>query len=582
MITRNAKMQSVMLKHVAIFFLLLMFCLRGIAQTTYVPLWAKESWLLDRLEIKARTDNNLNLSTVKPYMRKLYVEVADSFRQLLTDGKNPARLTAVDQYNLDRFQANNSEFSRFDTISMPGWKSKKDFLGFLWPTKGNMVEVNTKDFYLSLNPAINQQQSIETDFDRRVFVNSKGLTLRGMIAGKIGFHLYATDNQEQGPIQYRQFVDSNRAVPGAGFNKNFKEGTGRDYFDARGSVTWNVSKFVNMQFGFDQHFIGNGYRSLFMGNFAPPNLFLKFNTRFGKFNYTNIFSELYSAYQISGGDFLNPKQYSSTHHLSFNATPWLTLGAFESVVWGDIDQIKLSYLQPVIFLNTLIRDKSGNDNAMIGFDVKANLLQHVQVYGQWIMQAANEGEEPSNGEGWANRFGFQAGAKYVDAFGLKNLDLQAEINQVRPFTYSSPENAGSWTNYRQAMAHPFGGNFRELIGILRYQPWKKVYIFGRINYWQQGRDSSRFDFGSNPRFDNSPVGQGGRRRRNDFYPMFAGTSVQGFNTAITISYELKENLFLEFNNIYRYYKSSRSPLGDNTNVITGGIRWNMFRRDYDY
>ena len=232
MITRTAKMQSVMLKHVAIIFFLFNLLTEGMAQTTYVPLWAKESWLLDRMEIKAQTDNSLNLSTVKPYMRKAYVAVADSFRQMLVEGKNPAKLTSVDQYNLDRFQANNSEFSRFDTLSMPGWKSKKDFLGFLWPTRGNMVEVDTKDFYLSLNPAINQQQSIETDYDKRVFVNSKGIILRGMIAEKIGFHLYATDNQEQGPIQFRQFVDSNRAVPGAGFNKNFKEGTGRDYFDA--------------------------------------------------------------------------------------------------------------------------------------------------------------------------------------------------------------------------------------------------------------------------------------------------------------------------------------------------------------
>jgi hypothetical protein len=582
MITRTVKIQSGMMKHVAVIILLLMLFTCATGQTTYVPLWAKESWLLDRLEIKAQTDNSLNLSTVKPYMRKAYVAVADSFRQMLMDGKNPAKLTGVDQYNLDRFQANNSEFSRFDTLSMPGWRSKKDFLGFLWPTKGNMVEVDTKDFFLSINPALNQQQSIETDYDKRVFVNSRGFIARGMIADKIGFHLYATDNQEQGPIQFRQYVDSNRAVPGAGFNKPYKEGIGREYFDARGSVTWNVSRFVNMQFGFDQQFIGSGYRSLFLGNFAPPNLFLKFNTRVGKFNYTNIFSELYSPIQASGGDVLDPKQYSSTHHLSFNATPWLTLGAFESVVWGEQDKISFSYLQPVIFLNTLLRNKGGNDNAMVGFDVKANLLHHVQVYGQWVMQAANEGESPSTDEGWANRFGFQAGAKYVDAFGLKNLDLQAEINQVRPFTYSSPENTGSWTNYRQPMAHPFGGNFRELIGILRYQPWKKVYIFGRINYWQQGRDSARLNFGSNPRVDNSRVVDGGRRTRDDTYPMFAGTSVQGFNTAITLSYELKENLFLEFNNIYRYYKSSNSLLGENTNILTGGIRWNMFRRDYDY
>jgi hypothetical protein len=550
------------------------------AQTTFLPLWAKEGWLLDRMEIKAQNDRNLNHSTVKPLMRKAYVGVADSFRQLLLAGKNPIKLSKVDQYNLNRFQANNSEFSRFDTLSMPDWKSKKDFLGFLWPTKGNMIEVDEKDFYLSINPAINQQQSIETDFDRRVFVNSKGLILRGLIAEKIGFHLYATDNQEQGPLQFRQFVDSNRAVPGAGYNKSFKRGVGRDYFDARGSVSWNVTNYINMQFGFDQHFIGNGYRSLYMSNFAPPNLFLKFNTRYGKFNYTNIFSELYAPIQPSG-DGLYPKQYAATHHLSFNATPWLTLGAFESVVFGEMNVIKLTHFQPVIFLNSLLRDKDGNTNSMVGLDVKANLVKHVQVYGQYVLQGFN-GARENSAEFWGNRFGFQAGAKYVDAFGLKNLDLQAEVNQVRPFTFSSPVNAGSWTNYRQSLAHPMGSNFREFVGILRYQPFNKLYIFGRINYWQQGRDSARFNFGSNPRVGNALIADGGRRLRDGGYPLFSGTSVQGLNTAITFSYEVKENLFIDLNNLYRLFKNSRSITPENTNVLTLGIRWNMFRRDYDY
>ncbi len=564
---------------------ILIFLVSGIislsAQTTYVPLWAKEGWLLDRLEIKAQRDNNLNLSTVKPYMRKVYVSVADSFRNLLLEGYNPAKLTKTDQYNLDRFQANNSEFSKYDTLSMPGWKSKKAFLGFLWPTKGNMVEVDTKDFYLSLNPVLNLQISNETDYDERVFINTRGVSLRGMVAGKIGLHFYATENQEQGPIQFRQFVDSNLAVPGVGYNKDFNSGKGRDYFDARGSVTWNVGEFVNMQFGWDQHFIGNGYRSLITGNFAPPNLFLKFNTRVGKFNYTNIFSELYAPNSIRG-DFQYPKQYATTHHLSFNATPWLNVGAFETVVFGEIDKFSVRYLQPVIFLNSLLRNKSGNDNAMVGFDAKANILKKVQVYGQAMLQAYNGDDKPEGSNTWADRYGFQLGAKYVDAFGLNNLDLQAEMNQVRPFTYSSPEMAGSWTNYKQSMAHPFGGNFREIIGILRYQPFRKVYVFGRINYWKQGRDSARFNFGSNASYDNSLTTDGGTRLRNNGYPMFSGTPVEAVNTAITISYEIKENLFFDLNNLYRLYKSSGSALAENTNVLSFGIRWNIFRRDYDY
>jgi len=550
------------------------------AQTTFIPLWAKEGWLLDRLEIKAQTNNDLNLSTVKPYMRKTYVEVADSFRSLILEGKNPARLTAVDQYNLDRFQANNAECSRYNTESMPEWKSKKNFLGFLWDVKGNALEINEKDFFLVVNPVVNQQQSIETDFDRRVFVNAKGIAARGLIANKIGFHFYATDNQEQGPIHFRQYVTNNNATPGAGFSKVFKDGRGRDYFDARGSVSWNVSSYVNMQFGFDQQFIGNGYRSLMWGNFAPPSLFLKFNTRIWKLNYTNIFSELYAP-EFPRGDNIRPKQYSSTHHLSVNATPWLNIGLFETVVFGEMDILKVQHLQPVIFLNSLFRDKNGNTNSMVGLDLKANLLNHVQLYGQYIMQGANMGEERQGGDSWTNRFGFQAGAKYVDAFGIKNLDLQAEINQVRPFMYSSSQNAGGWTNYRQPMAHPLGANFREIVGILRFQPIPRLYIFGRINYWKQGLDSAQRNFGGNPRMDNSLGNTRGMRPRNDF-SFLAGQQGEGINMAITASYEVKENLFLDLNNLYRVFKTGALAPLQNTNVATLGLRWNMFRRDYDY
>ena len=82
------------------------------SQTTYVPLWAKDNLFLNRLEIKAQKNPDLNLSTVKPYMRKAYVAVADSFRTMLLEGNNPARLTKIDQYNLNRFQANSREYKR--------------------------------------------------------------------------------------------------------------------------------------------------------------------------------------------------------------------------------------------------------------------------------------------------------------------------------------------------------------------------------------------------------------------------------------------------------------------------------------
>ena len=49
------------------------------------------------------------------------------------------------------------------------------------------------------------------------------------------------------------------AVPGARFYKNFKAPGGVDYFDNRGSISFNASKYIDMQLGYDKNFIGDGF-----------------------------------------------------------------------------------------------------------------------------------------------------------------------------------------------------------------------------------------------------------------------------------------------------------------------------------
>ncbi len=546
------------------------------AQTTYLPLWAKEGWLLDRLEIKAQKDNNLNLSTVKPYMRKAYVAVADSFSGLLLQDQNPANLTKVDHYNLNRLQANCSEYSAFATDTLPAlWKNKRP-VGPFFPSKGNAVELRNPGFYLSINPAVSLQQGIESDNDEPVFFRSLGVTGRGLIGKKIGFQFLATANSEAGPQPFREFVNRTNAVPGANKYEIKGDDTSHyNYADLRGSVTWNVTKYINMQFGRDQQFIGSGYRSLFLSNFAGPQTFLKFNTRIWKLNYTNLYMEL----SPTPDKELNKqfeKKYASMHHISVNVTKWLTMGAFESIVFGRKDHYDFSYLLPVIFLRSIEQQNGSPDNANLGFDIKANVLKKVQVYAQLMLDEFKKDEALSTGDyWWGNKQGYQVGAKYVDALGVKNLDLQAEYNQVRPFMYQYKDTVGAYTHALQPLAHPIGGNLREAIGIIRYQPMNRLYIFARLNFWKQGLDSAGINFGSDPNIDYET------RPRENYFPMLAGMPATGFNSALQVSYELGENMFVEGGFMFRNYEETNKPVL-NTTQFSLGFRWNMFRRDYDY
>ncbi|MEO8765009.1 MAG: hypothetical protein ABI416_12010 [Ginsengibacter sp.] len=547
------------------------------AQTTYLPEGSKEYQFIDRLEIKQGQNTNYNFSTLKPYSRRALVQEAEfldsarlGYSNSLTGGDaqkwTGLNLTKIDEYNLNGILMNNTEWV---TGSKESFLSKKPVLKSFYVTKPNLLEVNVKDFFLAVNPVMSFQFSKESGNDETIFYNRRGVTARGVIANRIGFSTTITDNQERGPSFFQSRANFFHAVPGVGFYKTFKT-TGYDYFDARGYFTFNATKYIDFQFGYDKNFIGDGYRSLLLSDFGDSYLFLKINTKIWKFNYQNIFMELMPEF-VKNGDNLLDRKYAATHHLSFNLTKWLNVGLFESVVFGRKNRFDFEYLNPIIFLRHIEGTVGSPDNAFAGADFKANVAHHFQFYGQLLLDEFLLKEITKNDGYWANKFGYQLGVKYVDAFTIKNLDLQFETNRVRPFTYSHYDSVANYTHYNQPLAHPLGAGFQEFIGIVKYQPAPKWYINARAIYFYQGLDSSGENFGSNP-FELYTT------RTNDFgYFVGTGNKVKVFNASFVLSYELRENLFVEGSFLYR--KSTGSP---NINVFGIGIRWNAARREYDY
>ncbi|HEX2627693.1 MAG TPA: hypothetical protein VHM26_01735, partial [Chitinophagaceae bacterium] len=227
-----------------------------------------------------------------------------------------------------------------------------------------------------------------------------------------------------------------------------------------------------------------------------------------------------------------------------------------------------------------IEQQNGSfDNSVVGLDFKANIKKRIQVYGQLALDEFVLDEIKKNRGWWANKWAIQLGAKYIDAFGIKNLDLQLEHNRVRPFTYSHRDSVANYTHYNQPLAHPLMANFQEFIGIAKYQPAPKWFIQGKMIYYQQGRDSGAASFGSNIFLPNvAPY------RVTDFgFNIGSGWKTNVLLASLLVQYELRENLFLELNALYRKQETVTTPITDvNTSVITLGVRWNMHRREFDF
>lgn len=567
------------IKTVARLAIIILLPIAGFAQSTYLPQGSKYEHFLDRMGILLQDNADLNVYTPKPLTRKVAVQVAELADSLhrFYPYDDYYHLSKVDQAMLQSLLMNNSEWV---TGSKDSFNSKHPIWNTIYKSKADFLQVQGKDFFLAINPVLDLTQSVETGHTLRPYLNSKGLTLRGMIADHLGFSTFIADNQERGPQFFTDRVSNNGfpALPGAGYYKT-NSNNKFDYFDARGSIDFDFWKYFSVQFGYDKNFIGNGYRSLFLSDYAAPNLFLKLNTRIGRVNYQALFMELISQHPIATGlDYQYPKKYAVVHHLSVNATKWLNLGLYDNVVFSRSQYFDFSYLNPVIFLVAAQQQNGSPDKTTVGLDFKANVGHKAQVYGQFMINEFVLHEVLHYKDGWwGNKQGVQLGAKFIDVFNVKNLDLQFEANLVRPYAYSHDDTVSNYSHYNQPLAHPLGSNFIEFIAIARYQPAYKWNAELKLIYYRQGLDSGGINYGGNIFLDYNT--------RPAEYGVTLPYGVVGncINTSGYVSYQWKENLFLEGTILYRSYtRHDGFTPKESSTTFTLGVRVNMFRRMYDY
>ncbi len=462
-------------------------------------------------------------------------------------------------------------------------ESDYSLFNIFYQKRAEFFSTKHKDFFVSINPIVNYQQMIEIgNSDQTLFQNRKGIEVRATIKDRIGLYTSFTDNQERGPLHHQRYVLNNQAIPnGPTYYKDFKKdkpGRAQDYILANGYVDAElIENTLNVSFGHNRFHMGDGYRSMFLSDLGSNYLFFKINTKFWKVNYQNIFMELTPQFN-RGVDVLLPKKYAAMHHLSMNLTRWLNIGLFEAVVFGRQNHFEFQYLNPVILYRYVEQSVGSPDNALLGFNFKANPNIKAMFYGQFLLDEFKFDEITSGNGWWANKYAYQFGTKIADPFGINNLMLQAEYNRVRPFMYSYRNGTAEYSHNNQPLAHPYGSNFSEIILNVHYKPHQKVHFNLEAFYNKQGRDrSDSVSFGGDIFKSNS--------LRNSGYGinMFNGFVSNVFYANLNVSYEIRPNLYFDLGGGARKEEASNinNPT-DNTAFIYVGLRWNTARRRYNY
>lgn len=541
------------------------------AQSANAPLGGLTYDWMDRIEIKSgRFLTNLHTSS-KPYQREDLMKCITNLDTFSTQPK----WTTIDENNFNWFHIDNSEYSDKKEI----YTSKHSVFNVLYKNKANLYGYESEDFTVRVDPVINLGIGTEQNSNSgRKFQNTRGVEVRGNISRKLGFYFYAGENQMRPADYVRAYINPRSGIPNAGYYKAFKE-TGYDYFNGRGYINFKALKPITLTFGADRNFIGNGYRSLFLSDFSNDYLFLKIQTKIWRINYTNLYIQGIENYEFNKGDDLLPKRFASMHHLSTNVTRWLNIGLFEGVIFSRTSGYELQYLNPIIFFRSAEQQLGSPDNSVMGLDYKVNALKHVQWYGQFLIDDLSVSNARKNNGWWGNKWGIQTGVKYVDAFFIKNLDIQLETNWVRPYTYTHHDSITDYTNYNLPLAHPLGANFKEYIAVARYQPVKNLFVQIRaINYLYGADEPGQKYWGGNirmPSTEKTIVSSYGNK-------IGQGVPIKTTLLIFTLSYQLRHNLFTDFTATIRNSENGKTGEVNKTNWLMFNVRWNFPTRFYDF
>jgi len=291
------------------------------------------------------------------------------------------------------------------------------------------------------------------------------------------------------PDYYERFISGNGVIPGWNYAVHNQDRLYHAHVPF-GHVGYKAGKYFHFEVGNGKHFWGDGRRSLILSDVAAPYPYLRIDTKVWHVKYTNLFARMDDI--LPGQDWSERRgKYVALHGLSWNLGKDVNLTLFEMVVWQNTDSMStrgldLHYLNPVIFYRPVEYAQGSADNVLIGAGLRVKAVKNVQFYTQLVIDEFLRNEVFSDRGWWANKFGGQLGMKWFDVF-TKGFHLQLEGNVVRPFTYTHGSPVQAWGHLRQPLAHPYGANFYEFMGLIRYE-WKGWTFIEQATWGSFGRD----------------------------------------------------------------------------------------------
>jgi hypothetical protein len=435
----------------------------------------------------------------------------------------------------------------------------------------HLIDVKNKEytFYFDYLPDLEIGRDITNK--RTTWLNTRGYQAGGTIGSNFFFYTSGFENQAVFANYLNSYINGITFIPGQARDRN--QGVGdKDWSYVTSLIGYTPIKAISVVMGVDKTFIGDGYRSMLLSDFAANYPLLRITANLGKkVQYMAMWAYLQDQTALR---FAQPHppfriKWAAFHYIDWTITKRASLGFFNALITADADDngsvhpFDANFVNPILFSRSLGPSAQIPDHTLAGFNGKYKILNKTIIYGQLIF------DQSSSSYNSGSKYGYQAGFRGSNLFKLKSFNYLFEYNTAKPYTYSNQYPLVNYTNLDEPLAHPFGANFKEVVGILNYSLGKFDFQ-GELDYAKYGLDINNINYGGNILLpDLASAGN---------------TTGQGLNTSFKyaegkVSYLInaKYNLRLELGGVLR--NESNAQESNKTELITFGLR-STFRNIY--
>jgi len=406
---------------------------------------------------------------------------------------------------------------------------------------------------------------------------SLGLQLGGTIGHKFYYNVSASQNTEVFPEYITTYIKQVGIIPGQGIAyANGSNGYQWSYVTA--TVSYTPLKFLNISAGRDKTFIGDGYRSMLLSDFASPYPFFKLIGNIATLKYMVMWTYMNDPTSTSEYG-IDRKKFGVFHYLDWSISNRLSFGFFESVIGFFTDDngvarpFDFNYISPIIYLKPINNASNDPDKSLLGFTGKYKISNGITWYGQFALDEFHSKDFFSSDGGFDNKYGWQVGFRGTNLFTIKNLNFLVETNSAKPYTYEARSSIENYSDNGEPLAHPWGANFRELVGLLNYS-YKRFDFSSEADLGRYGLDMNNLNYGKDIfELYTSPA-----KVYGNYTSQGLTTNMGYFEAKIAYVLNPKYNLRLEIGGIYRVEENSQYT--DRTRVITIGLN-SSFRQVYN-